>query len=99
MDKVPSLALRPMLLAHIADVMEHELRDAPMSQVDIYQAMASAWVKRESKWVNEKELLLFSRSLAADIFEKRALRGGDSAVGMTFLSWRRSGRSRSGSSI
>lgn len=76
-ERVPSLALRPMLLAHIADVMEQEVKSGSLLQIDLYQAMASAWVKRESKWVNEKELLVFSRKLAANIFESRAVRGGD----------------------
>lgn len=74
--RVPSLVMRPMLLAHISDVLENENRENLMSQADIYQAIVSAWVRRESRWVKGGPLLDFSKKLALDIYEKRHVRGG-----------------------
>lgn len=75
--RVPSLVMRPMLLAHISDVLENENRENLMSQADIYQAIVSAWVRRESRWVKGGPLLDFSKKLALDIYENRHVRGGE----------------------
>jgi hypothetical protein len=76
-DRVPSLVMRPMLLAHISDVIDSE-RGSLMSQADIYQAIVSAWVKREEPWVVSGEALLqFSKKFALNIFELRHERGGE----------------------
>ena len=74
-DKVPSLTVRPMLLAHISDVMSED--EEVFSPVQIYQAMVSAWVKREDHWVKAKPLIEFSRRLALDLYEQRDVRGGE----------------------
>jgi len=76
-SRVPSLVMRPMLLAHISDVLEDENQKSLMNVADIYQAIVSAWVKRESRWVNDRSLLDFSKRLALDIFQKRHFRGGE----------------------
>lgn len=75
--RVPALVMRPMLLAHISDVLEEENRSSLMSQADIYQAIVSAWVNRESRWVKVAPLLEFSKKLALDLFTNRHLRGGE----------------------
>ena len=76
-SRVPSLVMRPMLLAHVSDVLEDENHSSLMTQADIYQAIVSAWVKRESRWVKEGPLLEFSKRLALELFEKRHSRGGE----------------------
>ena len=77
-SRVPNLAVRPMLLAHISDIVGEgvDLK----SQSDIYQAMISAWVKREDRWVRPEPLLKFSRSLAFDFYKNRHLRGGEFCI-------------------
>ncbi len=67
-----------MLLAHISDIVGEgvDLK----SQSDIYQAMISAWVKREDRWVRPEPLLKFSRSLAFELYKNRHLRGGEFCV-------------------
>lgn len=74
-DKTPYLSVRPMLLAHISDIVSERIRLE--SQSDIYQAMVSAWVKREDHWVNPKQLLDFSKLLAFDLYTNREIRGGE----------------------
>lgn len=71
--QVPHLAVRPMLLNHISEVMSVESYLG--SQSDIYQAMISAWVKREDRWVKAKPLLDFSKLLAFDLYSNRNIRG------------------------
>lgn len=73
--RVPNLAVRPMLLAHISDIVSEGVDFK--SQSDIYQAMISAWVKREDRWVRPEPLLKFSRSLAFDLYKNRHERGGE----------------------
>ncbi len=77
LERVPSLVMRPMLLAHISDVLEEENRASILTQSDIYQAIVSAWVRREQRWVPDKPLLEFSKRLALDIFQNRHYRGGE----------------------
>lgn len=76
-SQVPSLALRPMLLAHIADILEQESVKSAMTLAEIYQALASAWVEREKHWVDGKELFLFSQKFASNLYENRQARGGE----------------------
>jgi hypothetical protein len=75
--QVRNLALRPMLLAHIADILEQESVRSAMTLADIYQALASAWVEREKHWVDSKELFLFSQKFASNLYENRQERGGE----------------------
>lgn len=77
LKRVPSLVMRPMLLAHISDVLEEENRASILTQSDIYQAIVSAWVRRERRWVPDKLLLEFSKRLALDLFQNRHHRGGE----------------------
>ncbi len=73
---VPYLSVRPMLLAHIRDVMA--LGVGGGSTIEVYQAMVNAWVQREHSWVNKEELLIFSKLLAFHIFTSRAELGAES---------------------
>lgn len=76
-EKIPNLALRPMLLAHISDILEQEGVSESMSLAQVYQALVSAWLQRERFWVDEQELHLFSRKLAANLYENRHVREGE----------------------
>lgn len=75
--RVPSVSVRPMLLAHITDVLERVTTRSSLTQSDLYQAMANAWVDRESFWVSPSELLKFSRNLATELYLERHRRGGE----------------------
>ncbi len=76
-ERVPSLVMRPMLLAHISDVLEIESRDTFLSQAEIYQAIVLAWAKREEHWLKPRELIDFSKHLSLDIYIDRSRRGGE----------------------
>ena len=67
--KVPLLSVRPMLLAHIPDLLatEGEIR----SSSDLYARMINAWIVRESAWVDGVQLQRFSEMLALDLHENR----------------------------
>lgn len=69
-DSIPSLAVRPMLLAHLPDVLKsnQKIRYA----ADVYQAMVNAWVQRESDWVDPAALMRFSERLALDLYSQRS---------------------------
>lgn len=73
---IPYLSVRPMLLAHIRDVMAIGVGRG--SIVEIYQAMVNAWVQREHQWTNKEELLKFSRLLAFHMFVSHRERGEES---------------------
>jgi hypothetical protein len=74
--KIPLLTARPMLLAHIEDLVKSE-RDFQFS-FELYEAMVEAWIKREEGFIeNSGALLDFSERLAADLFLNRSLRGAE----------------------
>ncbi|WP_345304323.1 hypothetical protein [Lysobacter hankyongensis] len=75
--KVPALSVRPMLLAHISEIIGAE--DKLLNSVGVYAAMVDAWLRRESWWVSPEVLRLFSRALAVDYHVGRAERGLESA--------------------
>ena len=66
-----------MLLAHMADILSDEL--VVSLPVDVYASMVGAWVRREDRWVNEDDLLRFSRGLAFDLYSRSKERGGELA--------------------
>jgi formylglycine-generating enzyme required for sulfatase activity len=70
--KIPMLSVRPMLLAHIPDLID-EGRDFH-HVTELYEIMVEAWLERESDWIPKKKLLDFSERVAIDIFAKRGER-------------------------
>ena len=76
--KVPSLSVRPMLLAHIPEIID--TKRSIESAVNVYDAMIDAWVEREHKWINAGDLLSLSKMLAMDFYKNRARRGGEFAT-------------------
>lgn len=100
--KIPLLCARPMLLAHIPDIVESK---EPVDTVgNLYRVMVNAWVERETAWVDKAELRRFSEGLAADIYANRKARGGESiptaqlaelaaGMGITLEPWQMAGRS------
>jgi len=74
--KIPLLTARPMLLAHIEDLVKSS-RDFQFS-IDLYEEMVEAWIKREQGFVENSEALRdFSERLAADLYLHRAKRGAE----------------------
>jgi hypothetical protein len=71
--KIPNLACRPMLLAHI-DVLVRAKRLNISYSFELYEEMISAWADREDPWVTKENLLEFSDRLAVDLYLKRKLR-------------------------
>jgi WD40 repeat protein len=72
--KIPDLVARPMLLAHVPDLV-HLKRKIDYS-FQIYEAMVAGWLERERFFVaNVNALRDFSERLAADLFSNRASRG------------------------
>jgi hypothetical protein len=71
--RVPLLSARPMLLAHIPDVIASG-RDIKQTY-QLYETMIDAWLQRETSWVDKGALREFSERLAADICVKRDMRG------------------------
>lgn len=74
--RVPNLAVRPMLLAHVDDLVSQN-REA-QSSVELYEEMTEAWLSREEGFIqNKADLRRFSESLAVDIFLNRSQRGAE----------------------
>lgn len=74
-SKTPDLTMRPMLLAHIEDLLESNADCIYSTQ--IYESMIEAWLTRERPFVNPENLRRFSAELAVDIYMKRKLRGSE----------------------
>ncbi len=72
--KIADLANRPILLAHIEDLVKS---DKPMNYAfQIYEALIDAWLVRERGLVDDEEVLRgFCEVLAVDIFLNRKTRG------------------------
>ena len=71
--KAADLTARPMLLAHIQDLLESGDLDGTSTQ--IYESMIGAWLAREKSFVNSVHLRRFSGELAVDIYKNRERRG------------------------
>ena len=71
--KIPLLTVRPMLLAHLPDIIDSgvEIRDAS----DLYERMVQAWLERESPWVSKETLRVFSEHLGVVLYLNRESRG------------------------
>ena len=73
--KIPLLCARPMLLAHIPDIVKSKQSVGTVG--DLYKLMVDAWIERETAWVDKAELRRFSERLAVDIYANRSSRGGE----------------------
>jgi uncharacterized protein YjbI with pentapeptide repeats len=69
---IPDLVARPLLLAHIEDlVQEHK---TIKYSFQAYEEMVEAWLNRESAFASKDDLRKFSERLAVDLFVHRASR-------------------------
>lgn len=76
-EQVPSLSVRPMLLAHMPEILASKVKVS--SAIDVYDEMVRAWAERESPWIAPHELLRLSKFLALDFYRNREERGGEYA--------------------
>ena len=74
-QKIPLLSVRPMLLAHIPDLLEGD-QEFNYSY-ELYEAMVNAWIEREAFIVNKEALRKFSDNLAVDLYVNRDTRGSE----------------------
>jgi formylglycine-generating enzyme required for sulfatase activity len=101
--KIPNLAVRPMLLAYVDDLIG---TGRPFeNSYQIYAEMVDAWLERERRMVGDKEALRdFSNRLAVDLFLHRQERGGEriphrdveplaAKLGIKLAGWQLTGRS------
>jgi hypothetical protein len=75
-SKIPHLSVRPMLLAHLDDLVDahRELRWS----FELYGEMINAWLIREQGFIPNTEVLLeFSELLAVNLLVNRAKRGSE----------------------
>jgi len=72
-SKIPLLSVRPMLLAHIPDVVASGAEINYTYQ--LYEVMVDAWLERETTWADKDALREFSERLAVDIYLNRQARG------------------------
>ncbi|MBC7876698.1 MAG: hypothetical protein H7Y59_05950 [Anaerolineales bacterium] len=75
LGKIPLLTVRPMLLAHIPDVIGSQININYSFQ--LYEIMIEAWLEREAYWVDKEKLRKFSEKLALDIYLNREIRGNE----------------------
>lgn len=74
--KIPHLTARPMLLAHIDDLVRTK-RKIEYS-FELYDEMVEAWIRREQGFIKESdELRKFSELLAVDLYVHRQARGAE----------------------
>ncbi|MBL8212645.1 MAG: pentapeptide repeat-containing protein [Bryobacterales bacterium] len=72
MRKIPDLLARPMILAHIPDLVMSNL---PFKySFEVYEQMINAWIERETGFADKQQLRRFSELLAVDMFTKRSER-------------------------
>lgn len=72
-SKIPHLTARPMLLAHIDDLVR--ARHGFQYSYELYEEMIRAWLKREQGFIeNTADLREFSERLAVDIYVNRVER-------------------------
>jgi hypothetical protein len=101
--QIQHLSARPMLLAHIDDLVRAG-RDAATAY-DLYEEMVAAWLRREEGFIrNIEDLREFSERLAVDIYQNRQARGAERVPASELVSlastwniplddWKLSGRS------
>jgi hypothetical protein len=71
--KIAELAVRPMLLTAVPDLISD--RETVGNIYDVYRYMIRKWFEREGRWIEPDILSAFSMSLAVDIFIHREVRG------------------------
>lgn len=72
---IPLLSARPMLLAHIPEVVA---AGRNIQRVfELYEIMINAWLRRESYWAVPSVLREFSERFAVETFTRRELRGSE----------------------
>jgi hypothetical protein len=69
------LSMRPMLLKHIPDIARSGKRVHEMSE--LYEFMVNEWLKRESEWISQVQLMTMSQLLAIELFANRRERQGE----------------------
>lgn len=75
-EKIPHLTARPMLLAHIDDLVQ--AKKPIQYSFQLYEEMVSAWLHREKGFIQSEYLLLrFSEQLAVDLYINRGKRGAE----------------------
>lgn len=75
-EKIEHLSARPMLLAHI-DELVRARRDITHS-FELYEELVGAWLKREEGFIrNAEDLRQFSEHLAVDLYANRGKRGAE----------------------
>ncbi len=70
-NKLKELGNRPMYLSYLADITEgYGRKKVPetSNMYQIYQQLINRWMKKESKWITQYELLPFAKKLAVDIY-------------------------------
>jgi hypothetical protein len=101
--KIPNLTVRPMLLAHVDDIVQSN-RDIKHSY-QLYEEMVDAWLEREQGFIQKTDdLSQFSERLAVDLYLNRRTRGSERIErtqlvalaqewGIPLEDWKLSGRS------
>lgn len=74
-NMTPSLSVRPMLLAHVPDLLQQNA--IPKFVYELYEEMINAWLEREEGWVSKDSLRAFSEELAVDLYINRESRGAE----------------------
>jgi len=75
-EKIPNLTVRPMLLAHVDDIVQSD-RNIHYSY-QLYEEMVDAWLKREQGFIQKTDdLRQFSELLAVDLYLNRRSRGSE----------------------
>jgi hypothetical protein len=69
---IPLLSVRPMLLAHIPDLIDSDVKINSCYQ--LYKLMVDAWLGREIAWADKDALKRFSELLAVDMYMNRESR-------------------------
>ncbi|UCE08372.1 MAG: hypothetical protein JSW07_10280, partial [bacterium] len=102
-QKIPLLTVRPMILAHIQDLVQSGKTINFAFQ--LYEEMVEAWLERERPFVkNKDDLRRFSEDLAIDLYLKREQRGSErvhyteletiaQTFGIRLQAWQMRGRS------
>lgn len=102
-EKIPNLAVRPMLLAYVDDLIDSGRSFENSFQ--IYEIMVDAWLERERRQVADKDALHdFSTKLAVELLMNREQRGSERVpyseieplaiqFGIQLKAWQLAGRS------
>lgn len=73
--RVPDLSARPMLLAHLPELIKSNL--VPATAYELYNILVTQWLEREKRWIAPDTLDVFSEKLALDLHINRSTRGAE----------------------